>query len=111
MSFKDLLDAARRRLGMAESPPEFRQVPRENIRLTNPWHAVVIQPGPKRCQAVEALAGNKYLSKDAPKLPLRDCTEPQCSCRYRHHEDRRDEGVALDAKGKPLPNPRRRNTD
>ena len=111
MSFKDLLDAARRRLGLADSSQEFNQVPRENIRLTNPWHAVAVQPGPKRCKAVEALAGNRYLSKDAPNLPLRDCTEPQCSCRYRHHEDRRHAGVPLDDNGVPLPNAHRRNTD
>jgi hypothetical protein len=111
MSLKDLLDAARRRLGLADSTPEFDQAPREHIHLTNPWHAVAIQPGPKRCKSVEALAGNRYLSNDAPKLPLRDCTEPQCSCRYRHYEDRRHASVALDANGMPLPNPRRRNTD
>ena len=111
MSFKDLLDAARHRLGLTDSPPEFSQVPQENIRLTNPWHAVAVQAGPKRCKAVEALTGNRYLSKDAPKLPLRDCTEPQCSCRYRHYEDRRHAGVPLDDNGVPLPNAHRRNTD
>lgn len=111
MSFKDLLDKARNRLGLSGPPSAFTQVPRENIRLTNPWHAVAIHPGPKRCKAVEALAGQKYLSKHAPTLPLRDCTEPQCSCRYRHYEDRRLEGVPLDEKGMPLPSPHRRNTD
>ena len=53
----------------------------------------------------------RYLSKDAPRLPLRDCTESGCTCRYRHYEDRRHEGVALDRNGMPLPHPSRRNTD
>jgi len=36
MSFKDLVDEARRRLGMADAPAEFNQALREDSRLTNP---------------------------------------------------------------------------
>jgi hypothetical protein len=112
MAFKDLIDAAKRRLGMVDPlAEELKDLPRENIRLSNPWHAVAIQPGPKRCAAVEGLLGQRYLSKDAPRLPLKDCTESGCTCRYRHYEDRRHEGVALDRNGMPLPHPSRRNTD
>lgn len=111
MSLKDLLDAAKRRLGVAEPEADATPAPREHVRLTNPWHAVVIQAGPKRCRAAEALAGQRFLSKEAPKLPLRDCTEPQCTCRYRHYDDRRHAGVPLDNNGMPLPHAKRRNTD
>jgi hypothetical protein len=112
MALKDLLDAAKRRLGL-EDPvaKQLKDRPREEIRLTNPWHAVAIQPGPKRCAAVEALLGQRFLSSDAPNLPLKDCTESQCTCRYRHYEDRRHEGVPLDRNGMPLPHPHRRNND
>lgn len=112
MAFKDLFDAAKRRLGLADPvAEEIRKLPREDIRLTNPWHSVAVQPGPKRCAAVENLLGQRFLSKEAPRLPLKDCTESQCTCRYRHFEDRRNEGVALDRNGMPMPHPHRRNTD
>ena len=33
----------------------------------------------------------RYLSSEAPLLPLDQCDRPdQCECRYRHYEDRRD---------------------
>jgi len=112
MALKDLLDAAWRRLGLVDPVAEqLKDQPREEIRLTNPWHAVAIQPGPKRCAAVEALLGQRFLSKDAPHLPLKECTEAGCACRYRHYEDRRHEGVSLDRNGMPLPHANRRDND
>lgn len=111
MAFKGLFDFMKSRLGGADPVPEARGLPGESVRLSNPWHAVTVQYGSKHCKAVEELAGQRFLSKDAPKLPLRGCTEPQCSCRYRKHEDRRHEGVPLDRNGMPLPHPKRRDTD
>lgn len=111
MAFKGLFDFMKSRLGGADPVPEARGLPGESVRLSNPWHAVTVQYGSKHCKAVEELAGQRFLSKEAPKLPLRGCTEPQCSCRYRKHEDRRHEGVPLDRNGMPLPHPKRRDTD
>lgn len=111
MAFKGLVDFVKSRLGLSRALPEVRSLPREDILLTNPWHAVTIHCGSKHCMAVERLCGQRFLSKDAPKLPLRDCTEPQCSCRYRKHDDRRHDGVPLDRSGMPLPHPQRRDTD
>ena len=111
MAIKDLLDAAKRRLAKSEPAEAPQQAPREHVRVTNPWHSVAIQPGPKRCEAVTQLLGQRYLSKDAPLLPLKACTEPACTCRYRHHDDRRLEGTPLDRNGMPLPNPGRRDAD
>ena len=112
MAIKDLLDAAKRRLGKsAETPPELQQTPREHVRLSNPWHSVSIAPGPTRCEAVTKMLGERYLSKTAPLLPLKDCTESACTCRYRHHDDRRLEGTGLDRNGMPIPHPKRRNSD
>jgi hypothetical protein len=108
---KDLLDAARRRLGLSAESNEPAQVPREHIRLSNPYHAIAIHAGPKRCEAVKPLLGKRYLSKEAPRLPLKDCTEPACSCHYRHHDDRRLDGKPLDHNGVPLPHPGRRGND
>ena len=52
-------------------------------------HAVSIVPGSRCCAAVQALEGRRFLSRDAPVLPLRQCDRPECTCRYQHHEDRR----------------------
>jgi hypothetical protein len=41
------------------------------------------------CAACEALGPQRFLLKDAPKLPLGQCTASACNCRYRHHSDRR----------------------
>ena len=41
------------------------------------------------CNAVRALAGQRFLSNRMPKLPLPECDKPQCECGYRHHKDRR----------------------
>jgi hypothetical protein len=112
MAIRDLLESARRRLGVAASTQEAAdRGPVEHIKLSNPWHAVSILPGPKRCEAVSRIVGERYLSAKAPMLPLKDCTEPACTCRYRHHEDRRLEGAVLDRNGMPLPHPHRRNSD
>lgn len=111
MAFKDLLKSAKRRLGLADALGELKDLPQEKIHLSNPWHAVTIQPGPKCCKAVEARLGQRFLSKDAPPLPLKDCTESACRCRYRHYDDRRHEGASLDRKGMPLPHPNRRVND
>jgi hypothetical protein len=55
----------------------------------NRWHAVAIVPGATRCQAAEAAKGRRFLSIAAPTLPLRECDVAACTCKYRHHEDRR----------------------
>jgi hypothetical protein len=55
------------------------------------WHAVTIVAGSGACAACTALGKRRFLSKEAPRLPLADCTSPaRCKCAYRHHKDRRD---------------------
>jgi hypothetical protein len=112
MGIKSLLQNATRRLGTPAATDEvLKPQPRENIRRSNPWHAVTILPGPKRCAAATRVLGERYLSSEAPLLPLKECTEPDCRCRYRHHDDRRFDGVSFDEKGEQLGHPVRRNTD
>jgi hypothetical protein len=57
-------------------------------RPPRPWHAVSIVPGSQPCAAAAGLARKRFLSRDAPTLPLKSCDQ-QCACRYGHHDDRR----------------------
>ncbi|MFO1455514.1 MAG: hypothetical protein U1F18_04650 [Steroidobacteraceae bacterium] len=60
------------------------------IRITNPWHAVSVECGRQGCPPAQRLAGQRFLSGQAPKLPLVSCANPQgCRCVYKHHDDRR----------------------
>lgn len=63
----------------------------EHSRVANPFHAVSIEAGPRSCAEAKARDGRRYLSAAAPMLPLRECTQPTCQCRYVHHKDRRTE--------------------
>jgi hypothetical protein len=53
------------------------------------WHSVSIIRGREACRAVAELNGRKWLSAEAPQLPIKGCDARQCDCRYRHHADRR----------------------
>jgi len=56
----------------------------------NPWHAVAVVGSRMACQAATQLAGRRFLSAEAPRLPLPQCTWPtRCGCTYRHYEERR----------------------
>jgi hypothetical protein len=58
-------------------------------RTDNRYHAVSIIPGATACAAAKRFVGQRLLSRHAPPLPLPTCDLPQCSCRFRHHRDRR----------------------
>jgi hypothetical protein len=54
------------------------------------WKAVAILPGDSACAAARELIGKRFLARNAPRLPLAECTkQDQCECKYRHHGDRR----------------------
>lgn len=54
------------------------------------WHAVTIVTSGHACEAANLLKGHRFLSKEAPKLPLESCPSPEyCRCTYRHFTDRR----------------------
>ncbi len=54
------------------------------------WHAISVKAGKGACKTALELKHKRWLSKDAPKLPLDGCQQPgHCSCVYAHHEDRR----------------------
>jgi hypothetical protein len=53
------------------------------------WHAVTIIGPASICGAAQACKGKRFLSPDAPRLPLEGCDAEECNCRYRHFADRR----------------------
>jgi len=59
--------------------------------VSNRFHAVTIKFHTGACPAVQALANTKYLAKEAPRLPLDECTVAACQCEYKHYDDRRDD--------------------
>ena len=72
-------------------------------KKSNPYHAVTIAPGPRACAPAQAMRGKRFLSREAPVLPLKNCGSTECTCRYEHHDDRRqaqrrarDLGVSID---------------
>ena len=59
-------------------------------RAASHWHAVAIKPKGQCCEAVQARRTARFLSDEAPRLPLAECsTSDTCSCVYKHHADRR----------------------
>jgi hypothetical protein len=60
-----------------------------HYRITNPYHSVSITPCTGACAAARNLRGKRFLSGDAPQLPLPHCPHAACQCGYKHHDDRR----------------------
>lgn len=54
------------------------------------WHAVSVVPKSGGCEAVRAIRHVRFLSAEAPRLPLVGCAKPEgCGCAYKHFDDRR----------------------
>lgn len=63
-----------------------------STRKSQPWHAVSIVGRGTCCAALDSYRGARFLSGQAPRLPLAACDRPQaCTCTYRHYQDRRTE--------------------
>ena len=55
------------------------------------WHAISIDAKALSCLPAQSLRKQRFLSKEAPTLPLEGCTKrASCPCTYRHHDDRRN---------------------
>jgi hypothetical protein len=87
-----LFKRAKSLFGGEEVSPPLVVTPRKPVRK---FHAVSIVPGPRACAAARELNGQRFLSGDAPPLPLKGCGSGNCECRYQHHEDRRKGGRRL----------------
>lgn len=70
----------------AVQPQQRRQRPSQTEH--NKYHAVTVAPGLISCTLAAQLVGRRFLSADAPPLPLPGCVT-RCRCRYIHHADRR----------------------
>ena len=58
--------------------------------LKQPWHAVSVVGGSGACPAAQVLRDKRFLSNEAPVLPLPECSSPSlCKCVYCHYSDRR----------------------
>ncbi len=83
---------------MAAKPPRWslgelfkpkKRPPPTPTRPANPYHAVSIVPGKAACPAAFRFSGLRFLSRQAPPLPLPTCDSSHCECRFKHHKDRR----------------------
>lgn len=81
----DVFKRAKALFGRAE--PEAK--PATVRKPVSAWHAVTIVPGPRVCAAASELRGHRFLSREAPVLPLKKCDSHKCTCRYAHFDDRR----------------------
>lgn len=69
---------------------KVEDVPVRSHRAPNPYHAVSISAGLFVCSEARKLEGVRFLSREAPELPFKNCDSEQCRCRYQHHTDRRE---------------------
>ena len=53
------------------------------------WHSIGLVYYYSACNAARACKGVRFLTADAPSLPLRGCDAAKCKCQYRHYTDRR----------------------
>ena len=83
------------RRGRASSQVDTPVVPnrRKVAAPTDPddglYAAVAIDFQHDCCVSAKALGGTRFLRNETPTLPLADCTQLNCRCRYVHYEDRR----------------------
>jgi len=67
--------------------PASKRVP--VAKAKGEYHAIEIACGIFACEAAEQLRGQRFLSDQAPSLPLKGCDQGQCTCAYAHRADRR----------------------
>ncbi len=54
------------------------------------WQAVSIVPGAGACARAQEMRGQRFLARNAPRLPLPACTnQDRCQCKYQRYGDRR----------------------
>ena len=73
----------------SDAQDEIYRERRSGYSASTPFHAVSIHPEASSCSAVKAVQSRRFLSEDAPGLPLPQCDQSVCGCTYKHHGDRR----------------------
>jgi len=87
------------RAGSKNNTPPPR--PKNRARKTSPaartrpsadnnFPAVSIKFGASACQAVTDLQDKRFVKGEAPTIPLDNCNSANCTCKYTHHEIRRE---------------------
>src|SRR5882757_6786346 len=86
-------NAAMEKLFMWKRPTKAPPSAKQSIAPAPPrseWHAVSIISNASCCPAAMGLLGTRFLSREAPRLPLKNCSmSAACRCSYQHHDDRR----------------------
>lgn len=62
-----------------------------NNAKNDEFHCVETHHHAQCCNAVKELHGIRFLSAQAPTLPVNGCDQEHCHCDYIHHDDRRIE--------------------
>lgn len=73
----------------SQKKPAPAAAPRQRVRPV--FHCVEVCAGEHACEAAGRLGNVRYLSGQAPGLPLAGCDAQACACRYIHHDDRRED--------------------
>jgi len=64
------------------------QIKPEVKSTISPYHCVEVKMPYDACEEVLKLHGKRFLSAEAPMLPVSGCDQ-HCSCKFKHHNDRR----------------------
>jgi len=72
-----------------EAARETENETETDYSATTDWRSVKIAPGAERCEYASILTGKVFLIDEAPPLPLANCHQHSCSCRYIYLDDRR----------------------
>ena len=62
---------------------------RPTVKSTGAYHAVAIKYSESSCDAAKAMTGRRFLSSAAPRLPLPECNQLECRCKFVSYNDRR----------------------
>lgn len=82
----------KKRKPLAKTSCAAKREGHDNAAAIHPFHCVSIENEGNCCKQVEGVKGKRFLSKEAPDIPMKDCTQAQCQCHYQHYDDRRQVG-------------------
>lgn len=70
-----------------------RQLPAPNATEAAPgkYRCVEVHGGKGACDAVKRFEMIRFLSAEAPRLPVVGCDAPRCACTFAHYNDRRQD--------------------
>lgn len=66
-------------------------VPVARQGVGNRYHCVEVCAGNPACESVRQFGHTRFLSREAPGLPVSGCSVSSCTCSFIHHDDRRDD--------------------